>query len=1130
MKVSENRSLEMRILRKKEHWPPQTPTFGGGGKIRNGSSEGSSTELSKELEKTSAGEHICCIYRNKKERNAAVVSFLLAGLKNNEKCLYVMDESTEAEILRALQRAGVNVDEHLGSKQLEFLRVEEAYLRDGYFDPERTVALVKQAEAAALAAGYRGLRGIAEASWSLRKLPGSEKQLEYEARLNELLPQSRISAMCLYSERKFPPKTLLDVIYMHPKVILRGQLCDNPNYIRPGDYLARMRGEVTQAVYEKVRESIIDRVRLEKERRLAQEQIKRNQEYLQLIFDRMPIGMIVWDREFKVRTWNPAATKILGFTEEEALGKHPYDFMVPKEIRPRIDEVWNRLLKGDMTAYSVNENLTKDGRVIVCEWTNTPLKDAEGKVVGVLSMFQDVTERQRAEEALRASEERFRILVETMNEGMSVTDENGVITYVNNRLCEMLGYSKEEMIGRRVVDFVDSESRRTFAENFARIKKGERRIYELVRVRKDGQLVHTLTAGAPIFDADGRFSGSFAVVTDITELKRIEKLLREGEEKYSTIVEKGNDGIVIVQDELLKFVNSKLCEINGFSAEEMVGKPFIDFVSPGFRKLVFERYKKRLSGVEVPSRYEFEILSKDGRSIPVEASASVIEYQGRPADLAILRDISERKKAEQVLRESERKYRELADSITDVFYVLDKEMRFTYWNRTCEQLTGISAKDVLGKHLLEVFPDRERTRRAVKFYQEAIETGRPLTFENEYQTKDGEKVVLESHVYPTREGVSVFAKDITERQRMEKELRESEERYRSLVESSEDMIYMLDKDLRYLSVNDALLKSLGASRDEVIGKKYGDFHSPQETREMRKKVDEVFRTGRAVRHEHRHPKSHQVFFRTLSPVKGPASGKVKAITVVSKDITEYRRAMEEAKTARAEAAAAKMKEEFLTMVSHELKGPLTSIISFAQLLSDEKLGKLSEKQKESLKIIIQSSQQLRDLVDSLLAVSRLESGMVKFKMRKLQLRDLILEVVKKLEPLAALKKISISQNLSELPLVKADREELAKVLTNLLDNAIKYTAPGGRVTIESKKEGGRVIVKVTDTGVGIAPGDMPKLFTKFFRAEKSRPGSGLGLYICKMIVEAHGGKIWAKSRLGKGSTFFFTLPLKRRSH
>jgi len=962
--------------------------------------------LLEELERVRPGEHLCCIYRSKGERNSVLVAFLLAGLKKNEKCLCVLDESTEEEIIQAFHKEKVDVENYLRSKQLEFFRAEETYLKDGYFDPDRTVEMIRLAEAAAIKEGYTGLRGAAEASWSLRKLPGSERQMEYEAKISQLLPRSRITALCLYDERKFPPKALIDVIHVHPRHILSGIVCDNPHYVRPEDFFAEERSEAIQAVYQRMRGDLVERARLARERELAQEQRRRTQEYLELIIDRMPIGLIVWDKDFRVRTWNAAATKILGFSREEALGKHPYKFMVPREVQPQTDEIWRRLLQGDQTAHSVNENLTKDGRTIVCEWTNTPLREADGTVVGVLSMFQDITERKRAEETLRESEERFRMLVETMNEGLSVLDEKGNITYVNDKFCKMMGYSREELIGRRMIDFVDSEYVKVFEENFTRARKGERTSYELVRVSKDGRKIHTITSGAPVFDKEGRFKGSFAVVTDITELKKMEQALRESELKYSTIVEKGNDGIVIVQDGLIKFVNEWILKTTGFTAEEMIGKQYSNFISPSFRKLAAERYEKRIAGEKVPERYELELLSKDGRSIPFEISASVIEYEGRPADLAILRDITERKRAEEALRESE-------------------------------------------------------------------------------------------------------------------------EKYRSLVESSEDMIYMLDKDLRYLSMNEALLRTLGTSRDEVIGKNFGDFYSPQETREMRKKVDEVFRTGRAVRHEHRHPESRQVFFRTLSPVKDPTSGEVKAVTIVSKDITEYRRAVEETKRAYAEAAAAKMKEEFLTVVSHELKSPLTSIISFAQLLSDERLGKLSEKQKEALEIITQSSQRLRDLVDSLLAVSRLESGMVKFKMRKLQLSDLVLEVVKKLEPLAALKKISISQNVAKLPPVKADREELAKVLTNLLDNAIKYTAPGGRVTIESERKRGFVIVKVTDTGVGIAPEDMPKLFTKFFQADKSRPGSGLGLYICKMIVEAHGGKIWAKSRLGKGSTFFFTLPLKR---
>ncbi|MEM4201601.1 MAG: MEDS domain-containing protein, partial [Candidatus Hadarchaeum sp.] len=184
-----------------------------------------------------SGEHICCIYRNKKERDAALVSFFSAGLKNNEKCLLVMDECTEEEVVRAFESAGVEVKKYLKKRQLELLKVDEAYLKDGYFDPDRTLEIIRQTVEAAVSQGYQGLRGAAEASWSLRKVPGSERQMEYEAKINKFLPQGRVSVMCLYNERKFPPETLLDVIYTHPKVILRGSICDNPNFIRPSDFL-----------------------------------------------------------------------------------------------------------------------------------------------------------------------------------------------------------------------------------------------------------------------------------------------------------------------------------------------------------------------------------------------------------------------------------------------------------------------------------------------------------------------------------------------------------------------------------------------------------------------------------------------------------------------------------------------------------------------------------------------------------------------------------------------------------------------------------------------------------------------------------------------------------------------------
>jgi PAS domain S-box-containing protein len=137
------------------------------------------------------------------------------------------------------------------------------------------------------------------------------------------------------------------------------------------------------------------------EKRKAALETKELKDYLQLQINRMPLGLIVWNKEFRVKTWNPAAEKIFGFTEKEAVGKHPYDLIVPKKVQPIVDDIWGRLLKGDKTAHSTNDNITKSGLTITCSWANTPLKKADGTVIGVLSMVQDITEKKEAEETLK---------------------------------------------------------------------------------------------------------------------------------------------------------------------------------------------------------------------------------------------------------------------------------------------------------------------------------------------------------------------------------------------------------------------------------------------------------------------------------------------------------------------------------------------------------------------------------------------------------------------------------------------------------------------------------------------------------------------------------------------------------
>jgi len=228
----------------------------------------------------------------------------------------------------------------------------------------------------------------------------------------------------------------------------------------------------------------------------------------------------------------------------------------------------------------------------------------------------------------------------------------------------------------------------------------------------------------------------------------------------------------------------------------------------------------------------------------------------------------------------------------------------------------------------------------------------------------------------------------------------------------------------------------------------------------------------------------------------------------------------------------RMKSEFISMVSHELRTPLASIMGYTEMLLTEEPGPLTPTQKEFLEISYQSSERLLHIVEELLDVSRVETGRIKLKLETLRMEELVADIVEAMRPAAESKGLSLSLEVrGPIPPLEGDRARLEQVMNNLLSNAIKFTPEGGEVWVRLTREDNQIEVAVADTGIGIAPEEMPHLFGKFFRAtsavERRIGGTGLGLFITKSIVELHGGKIWAESELGKGSTFYFTLPLKR---
>ncbi|MFX1342961.1 MAG: PAS domain S-box protein [Promethearchaeota archaeon] len=294
--------------------------------------------------------------------------------------------------------------------------------------------------------------------------------------------------------------------------------------------------------------------------------------------------------------------------------------------------------------------------------------------------------------------------------------------------------------------------------------------------------VKAVREGAQDFLVKGQVDGNLLMraIRYAIERKRTEIQIKESEEKYSNLVEKGNDGIIIIQDGLLKFANSKMVEITGFSLEEALGKSFIDFISPEYRKVVSDRYKKRISGEEVPNRYEIALLSRDGRKIPAEVSASRIDYKGKPANMAIIRDITKRKQAEKALAAEKERLAITLRSIGDGVIATDTEGKIVLMNKIAEILTDWTQEEAIGKPLTNVFHIiNEKTRkRSENPVEKALKTGEIIALANHTVliARDGTERIIADSGAPIRDrdgniiGVVLVFRDITEKLRMEEEL------------------------------------------------------------------------------------------------------------------------------------------------------------------------------------------------------------------------------------------------------------------------------------------------------------------------------------------------------------------------
>lgn len=371
--------------------------------------------LLKDLEALKIGEHIACIYKDKTEQRSIVVPFMHTGLKNNEKCIYIVDENTKNGIIQDFKKI-FNVEEYLHTNQLELLTKEEVYLKNGYFDPDKMIELLKQNEKKALDNGYNGLRVTGEMTWVLTKLPGVERLIEYEAKLNYFFPESKCIALCQYNEKKFAPEILLDIIHTHPFIIIYDTLYKNPRYQPPDEFFAIMRGEIHRSTYEKAKNSIIQRKKIE-------EETKKIQRELNLVLNSMSEFVAYYGNDKRIKWVNKAATSV----NTSLIGKFCYEVWgcqgEPCKTCP-VYTVWGS------GKNEQGEIATPDGKTWHAK--TAPVYGGD-EIMGVVEVARDITERKRAETQLKLLFEASKLINSTM-------DMDEIYRFISDSVGTLVGF------------------------------------------------------------------------------------------------------------------------------------------------------------------------------------------------------------------------------------------------------------------------------------------------------------------------------------------------------------------------------------------------------------------------------------------------------------------------------------------------------------------------------------------------------------------------------------------------------------------------------------------------------------------------------------------------------------------
>lgn len=835
-------------------------------------------------------------------------------------------------------------------------------------------------------------------------------------------------------------------------------------------------------------------------------------------------SVIFWGEEFSA-IYNDAYIPVMGNSHPRALGQPANKFLreIWGSLKPSLDKVYKT--GKPVSAAETKYRVERYGRpeFIYENIYFSPIRH-NGRIAGVLCIVSEVTEQKNAVDEMRARENRFRALFERSSDAVEMIDAQGNLIFASDSVVNITGYKPAEVVGANVKERIHPDDWPAFLSKMKRLIRSPGATQSLeYRVRhKNGGWIWLETIGTNHLNTPGvnALVGNFR---DITERKRDE----EARSRLAAIVESSDDAIIGKDlNGVIQTWNKGAQKLFGYTAEEVVGRPVMIIIPPD-RQREEDRILRQIRAGKGVEHFETVRRRKDGSLVDVSLTISPIrDSSGRVVGASkTARDITGRKQSDAALRAYERRWLSLIENSNEGIALLSLSGKLLFASAAISNILGYTPRELMAARKLDSLTHPDDVDWVRRKFASVINPGVRVSATYRVRAKDGSyrwvAVVAKNDINnPNVKGVIINFRDVTDARRARESLVASERRYRFVAQNASDVITIFDRNGTITYQSSSIIRLLGLN-DIRVG---GDIINSPLVHPDDRKVQKKFIQSLINSKPDTELKSE---FRMLH-----ADGSWRHLEVVGVNllhIPEVGGVMLSARDVTDRKITEQQRDEFIAIASHELKTPVTSMKMYAALLERKFRRSGNEAAVAAVSAIESQLERMNALVRDLLDASRIETRQLRLSKSEFDYDELVSETITAIQPTSNrhfIRKIG-SANVN----LVTDRERIGQVLTNLLENAIKYSPDGGVIRVSIRHDKNSLITCVSDNGIGIPKERQARLFQRFSRVGDKRtegfPGLGLGLYITAQIVERVGGKIWVKSEDGRGSKFYFSLPLAK---